>query len=246
MKITKLRIINSFNKGASTYDAAASVQAFIANRLADFLPMTAPQTILEVGCGTGIFSQHLIDQYPTSEILLTDIAPAMTEICHARYDHLDRVKIACMDGEQLTIPFSFDLIATSMTLHWFCDLQKSLKNLTAKLSPHGEIVFAMLTENSLCEWHAICSAYDLPVATPLFPSLQIIQQCCPEIELVIETYQHTYESLYDFLSSLKQLGAMAARAEYIPMSSGKLRSMMRLFENGITISYEVIYGRYKV
>ena len=59
--------------------------------------------------------------------MLTDIAPAMVQISQQRFINKPKVKVICMDGERLTLPSQFDLITSSMTLHWFSELEESFE-----------------------------------------------------------------------------------------------------------------------
>ena len=54
MLSTKRRIIKKFDERASTYNAAATVQAHVAAQLACKLMQHPADTILEIGCGTEV------------------------------------------------------------------------------------------------------------------------------------------------------------------------------------------------
>ena len=43
-------------------------------------PLDRPR-VLELGCGTGLFSRHLVERYPEGSFVLTDVAPAMIAQC---------------------------------------------------------------------------------------------------------------------------------------------------------------------
>ena len=81
----KKQIIRHFNAGASTYDTTASVQARVAHGLTLRLPNVMPHTVLEIGCGTGLFSQYLPTYFPQASLWLTDIAPAMVAKCRQKF-----------------------------------------------------------------------------------------------------------------------------------------------------------------
>ena len=46
-----------------------------------FLPELERPRVLELGCGTGLFSRHLVQLYPHGHFVLTDVAPAMIAEC---------------------------------------------------------------------------------------------------------------------------------------------------------------------
>ena len=92
--------------------------------------------------------------------------------------------------------------------------------------------------------YSLCHEFKVPVATPLFPAVHLLQTMLPQVELTVETYQQTYANAHDFLSSLKKIGAISARRGYKPLPSGRLRQVLRGFNTKLTISFEVIYGKY--
>jgi malonyl-CoA O-methyltransferase len=245
----KEKIKNCFNSKAYTYDRAADVQGWVAQQLAKQLEGVDAKTVLEIGCGTGLFSQFLVKQYPHASCLLTDIAPAMVEICEKRFattSLLQMVQTRCMDGEALILDPPeqvFDLITSSMTLHWFRALEQSIQAIIAKLAPRGRFIFALLGKNSLQEWRAICQKQQVSIPTPDFPDLDYLTKIFPNITWHTENLQCSYLSAYDFLKTLKMIGAHAAHSDHAVFSAGKLRRLMRAFED-VTITYEIIYGSY--
>jgi malonyl-CoA O-methyltransferase len=240
----KQTIINRFNRSAATYATVADVQAQVAEKLASLLGKVNPHTILEVGCGTGFLSRYLVKLFPQASLLLTDIAPAMLQQCRVALPQSARIRLACMDAEMLAFNTTFDLLVSSMTLHWCTDLQRSFIDMTQCLQPGGHFFFSLLGENSFKEWQAICRALAIPIATPIFPAEHLLQTMLPQLQIEVVTYQQTYPNAYAFLRSLKNLGATAARLGYTPLSAGKLRQVLRHVNSAITISYEVIYGQY--
>lgn len=246
--IFKEQIINRFNSGAYTYDMAADVQRIVAHDFAARLPDISAQTILEIGCGTGLFSQHLVQHFPSASLILTDIAPAMVDICQARFVDQANVDVICMDGEAVTLPASFDLIFSCMTMHWFADIKNSLLQLSTKLARGGRIFFAMLGENSLSEWRKICQSCDVIPPTPRFPSAREIKKAFPTMTIQVDVLQQYYPSTFYFLQKMKLIGAHTPHPNHTPFCPGKLRSIMRNFDkkypHGLTISYEIIYGSY--
>lgn len=243
-KITmKQRIMSCFNKGAETYHSAAIVQAKVARNLAERLPFYS-NPILEIGCGTGIFSQHLVSSFPDSSILLTDIASKMLAKCQQNLQKSTNIKYACMDGECLSTTTTFDLIVSSMTLHWFSNLKKGFEKIIHHLSPGGIFMFALVGENSLKEWDDICKKFNLPKTTRPFPSRRFLQENFPDMKIDIENVSQNHHSGYDFLHSLKNIGATAKQENNISLSLGNLRKIILKLNNPIEITYEILYGKY--
>ncbi|MCH7623661.1 MAG: methyltransferase domain-containing protein, partial [Nitrospinae bacterium] len=72
------RIIKSFSKYAKSYDRHAALQKTMAERLASMLPEQFPDCVTELGCGTGLFTRHLLAR-PLRKLILNDIAPGMMD-----------------------------------------------------------------------------------------------------------------------------------------------------------------------
>lgn len=244
----KEKIIKCFNANAFTYQQTADVQPNIAKRLAHSLPPIPAQRILEIGCGTGFLSEYLIKQYPAAEIVLIDIAPSMVDITRERFKEYSHVQVAIMDGEALTLEGNFDLIVSSMTLHWFNHLDDSLQKIIKRLTPGGRFLFACLTKNSIEEWRSLFQQHNVKAPTPPFPCHRQLQQWFPEMRMMVETIKQHYRNTHAFLKTVKSIGAHATHAKHVMLSPGRLREMMRRLDatakEGVHISYEVVYGDY--
>ena len=53
-------IAESFSARAESYELHAGLQRAVAGELARFLPELEQPHVLELGCGTGLFSRHLV------------------------------------------------------------------------------------------------------------------------------------------------------------------------------------------
>jgi malonyl-CoA O-methyltransferase len=76
-----VEIAASFGAHAKSYERHAGLQRAVADRLARLLPERKQPNVLELGCGTGLFSRHLLARYPEGRFVLTDAAPAMIAEC---------------------------------------------------------------------------------------------------------------------------------------------------------------------
>ena len=135
-------IAQSFAASAPSYDAHAELQRAVAARLARLLPDLVAPRVLELGCGTGLFSRHLIARYPDGRFTFSDLAPAMLEQCRqalapSALPPSERVRFKVIDAGRLNGEGDFDLIALSMTLHWLPDPPRSAAALARPPVPQG-------------------------------------------------------------------------------------------------------------
>ena len=131
----KHRIQHSFAQAASAYDQHARMQREAAAALALRMQRQWPEAhrILEIGCGTGNLTRHLLATYPQAQLLATDLAPSMVATCQTLLPPADRprVQFEAADGEQLDAT-GFDLVASSLVFQWFEDTPATLRRLHAQ------------------------------------------------------------------------------------------------------------------
>ncbi len=109
-----------FSRAAVAYERYARHQAVIAGRLAGFLPEGRDRArILELGCGTGLLTGHLVDHFPGAELLGLDLAQAMVETCRSRWHMLPNVAFMVADAEQYSSAERYDIVAASCVVQWF-------------------------------------------------------------------------------------------------------------------------------
>lgn len=241
--IKKQSIIQCFNRGAASYDSVSALQLRVAENLSQQLP-AASAAVLEIGCGTGLFSHHLLRSFPHADFLMTDIAPAMVQYTKNKFNR-NQMRVECVDGEALDREEKFDLIASSMTMHWFQDIKNSIQKIVNHLSPNGQFIFSMLGNQSLNQWRDICKKNNILYPGLALPSINFLNQLFPKIKLITEVIDVQYSSLGDFLMTLKKLGATASCAKNPAIPIKKMRQLYCESTQPIQISYEIIYGQYK-
>ena len=109
-----------FGASANDYDRIARVQRHVAGRLAIELPQRERLRVLEIGCGTGNMTGHLLDAYPGGTLAITDISPEMLQVAAHRFAKAKDASFAVLDGEEPGEGRRFDLIVASMVVQW-CD-----------------------------------------------------------------------------------------------------------------------------
>lgn len=134
----------TFEKHFDSYDENAIVQKKVAKKLGDFL-LKFPQpihTILEIGCGTGIFTKELHSHCPKASLDLNDIFDTRNFLKEIPYRNF-----FLQNAETLSMG-SYDVIASSGSFQWFQNLPKFL----SRISEHSrQIVFSMFLEDNLKE-----------------------------------------------------------------------------------------------
>jgi malonyl-CoA O-methyltransferase len=232
-------IARRFGARANDYERHADLQRSVADRLALLLPQLEVPRVLELGCGTGLLSRHLIAQYPDGNLVFTDLAPAMLDQCRLNLgvQPRGRARFIQMDGSKPDTSLgAFDLIASSMALHWLSDPVAGLDTLRSLLAPHGVLLFAALGPESFTEWRSVLEAEGLPngvITTPPLPGI------------VAEERTIVDDSTLRFLRRMKRVGGTTPRERYTKLSAGQLRRAIRSADakTGGRITWHIVYGR---
>lgn len=249
----KMVIQRSFDAAAGTYDAHAGVQREIAKSLAaqiGRLAVAVPQSVLEIGCGTGFLSEHLRRYFPRSDLVLTDLSPAMVARCRERLGAGPGLRFATMDGEQPSLDGKFDLVASSAAFQWFVDLPRALAALVDRLRPGGRLVFATLGAGTFAEWRRAHERLGSPFAGMEFPAkaeLVAMMRNCPGVRVELledEPIVHSYADAQSFLHEVRCIGAAVPPASAARYTPGRLRGLMRALDGGepLAVTYDVLYG----
>lgn len=228
-------VAQSFAASARNYDAHAELQRAVAARLARLLPDLAAPRVLELGCGTGLFSRHLVARYPAGTFTFSDVAPPMLEQCRQALPPSERVRFKVIDAGRLDGEGEFDLVALSMTLHWLPDPLAALERLRGLLSPKGALLYATLGSACFTEWRDVLDRQALPSGLVEMPALP---------GLVAEERLVSDGGALSFLRAMKSVGGLTPRRGYRPLAPGALRRAIRSLDarHGGRVTWHIVYG----
>src|SRR5918996_2171706 len=229
-------IAASFGTRAESYEVHAGLQRAVADKLAGFLPDLERPSVLELGCGTGLFSRHLVKRYPRGHFVLTDVAPEMIAECRRNLAPLGPAHISfeVMDAGEAGGHAELDLIVSSMTLHWLPNPVATLDRLRHFLAPNGLLLYATLGPDSFAEWREVLADEALPSGLLEIPPLPGVLE---EERLV------PYADALSFLRRMKAVGGLTPRERYAPLSPGALRRAIRAanVKHGGRVTWHIVY-----
>jgi len=225
-----------FGARATSYERHAGLQRAVADRLARLLPERKSPNVLELGCGTGLFSRHLLARYPEGRFVLSDAAPAMIAECRRNLAAADQARISfeVMDAGEAGGHAELDLIVSSMTLHWLPNPVASLERLRRLLAPDGVLLYATLGPASFAEWRGVLAREGLPSGLseiPPLPGLVEEERLVPDADAL------------SFLERMKAVGGLTPKEGYTPLSPGALRRAIRAADaSGGRVTWHIVYG----
>lgn len=248
-------VARAFNQAATNYDHFAVIQREIGNRLMQRLDCLneAPNRILDVGSGTGVFTQALQQRFPDSQVIGLDFAFNMTKIAQQKHG---LASYLCADARSLPFkPQCVDLIFSNLTFQWCYPLSQIFQNLAHTLQPAGEIFFATLGPQTLIELRE--SFHGIDGSSHVSPFYDLITignalQAAGFMEPVVdrETITFTYTDVMSLFKDLKGTGSQNKNADRKKgcMSSQQLQRAIAQYEafkrpdGSYPASYEVIFG----
>lgn len=153
----KQLIAERFARARKTYDREARVQYKAAERMLRLLQPHIKRTgldILEVGCGTGIYSRLLCQEFQPSELWLNDLCPEMEQ---SLQDLLGQPHVHFLpgDAETLRMPPRIHVITSCSTLQWFSQPQQFFRQCQDILPPNGILAFSTFGPQNLQEIRTI-------------------------------------------------------------------------------------------
>jgi malonyl-CoA O-methyltransferase len=248
---------SSFDRASATYEAAAVLQARVADELLERLQFFRfePQVVLDLGAGTGRATGALKRRYRSATVVAVDIAPGMLREARRHFGLFRRFERVCGDVRRL--PFadaSVDLAVSSLMLQWCDDLDQALAEIRRVLKPDGFFGFTTFGPDTLRELRAAWATVDEYTHVNTFIDMHDIGDALgragfTEPVLDVERVTVTYPDVMALMRDLKTIGAHNVTAGRPRGLTGRerLRRMEAAYEaerrNGrIPATYEVIHG----
>ncbi len=264
--IDKTWLKRSFSRAASTYDAAAVLQAEVRERMFERLQYVklAPQSIIDAGCGTGHASHALLKKYPNSQVLSLDLAMGMLQQTQAGAGFaaqllnmlgMRRHRLLAGDIERLPIASnSVQLIWSNLAVQWCNDLDAAFVEAHRVLQAGGLYSFSTFGPDTLKELRVATSVDAEHVHVSRFIDMHDIGDALVRAGfnapvLDVERFTLTYDDVLRLMRDLKAIGAHNAAAGRRRGLAGKsfLRQLAQNYEQfrndgKLPATYEVVYA----
>lgn len=80
--------------------------------------------VADLGAGTGLMAQKVLERYPAARITLFDISEKMLEVALRRFTGMPNVEIETSDLTTLQLTREYDAIVSSLAIHHLTDKEK--------------------------------------------------------------------------------------------------------------------------
>lgn len=258
MMTLSTEICNAFNQNAHSYENAALVQNEIGERLFErlnFLKIT-PQYVLDLGSGTGLFSQALKKRYPKANIIGLDLAFAM--LTETKKKQSWRFNWPLVNGNMSALPFAdgvFDLVYANQVIHWSDSLSLVLSELYRVMHVGACFMFSTLGPDTFKELTHAFALADNYTHCNTFRDMHEIGDCLnilkfqdPVVDMEMITVH--YGELSKLLLSLKAQGVRNVHSARNRGLTGKesWRAFEKAYQQFQTeegkcpLTYEAVYG----
>ncbi|XQW86882.1 malonyl-ACP O-methyltransferase BioC [Thalassotalea piscium] len=146
--INRIKIGRTFGDASKSYDVSARLQRFTGKHLMPWLPEKRDITLLDLGCGTGFFSDVLATRY--ERVLAADISLKMLK--YAKESRHKNINWAQADA--FNLPYqtgSVDVVYSNLMIQWCEPLESALAEIMRILKPGGLFIVSTLVDGTLNE-----------------------------------------------------------------------------------------------
>ncbi len=260
MSVDKVRVARNFGRYVKSYGDYAIVQKRMAHQLLQRVRRAGGShagRIIEIGCGTGYFTQLLAETCRQSEITAIDICSEALGVASLRLRHNPNLHFRIADGELLD-ERNCDLLVSNATFQWFNDLSGAFARYYACLRDGGAMLFATLGQGTFTELyvsmsktlgdkaHAIGANYNRHFPSPKAIESDLSAAGFARVRVEQEKETEMYNSVKDFLYAIKYIGAGNPKPMVLsPRSLAKLIGYYseHFSDRGkIKATYNIIYG----
>lgn len=247
---TKKKIAAAFGSKAGTYNQFASVQKELLQSVRSrIIKCQSPGMWADLGCGTGILEEMLLDKDQNLHITGVDLSRNSLSI-------LTEKKITGTFPVQADIenlPFKkgcFTGAVICSVLQWLDSSIPVLKGISGLLTRDGKLVFSVFTDGCFKELMEIRRHFGLSVPVRLSSPDDFTEQLkeCGFSILEYDDYHCVkyFPSAMDLLRSLSSTGSTAVNGRQ--MSRSELQKFCRYYEDnfstlhGIPLTYQAMIG----
>jgi len=255
--LDRAAIRSHFDRASRTYDESAVLQQRVRQQMIDRLDWIAfePETVVDLGCGTGLAALALAGRWPKARVIAVDFAPGMLREL-ARHDRDNRCERLCSDARSLPLAdASVDLAFCNLMLPWCEDLDAVFTEIARVLRPRGLLSFTTFGPDTLVELRAAWQEADDATHVHPFTDMHdigdgLIRAGLSEPVLDVSRFTLTYPDVGALMRDLKAIGSQNATSDRPRGLTGRSRmaAVEKAYEayrsDGVLpATHEVVFGQ---
>lgn len=244
--IDKDLVRQRFSKARYTYSDNAVIQKHIAEQMNNIIKRFAPQTrknnVLEIGCGTGLFTRIFLKENAVEKLIMNDICEEMEfqiyELLNENSSFLPG------DAESIDLPENQDMIISCSAIQWFENPIGFLNGCRKKLKDSGILAISTFAPDNFREIASVNSSM------LRYIDMETIRDALAEHYDIIYSGEEKiclyFNSPEDVLRHLKKTGVNGIRKE--KWTRKELNSFITRYKelfstenNMVTLTYNPIY-----
>jgi len=246
-------ITRNFSKCAYLYDRYADVQRKAALKTLGGIGANNFSNILEIGCGTGNYTQLLRKKFRQAKITALDISAKMVAVAQGKLKDKD-IEFIVGDGESVNFPKgAFDLITSNACFQWFQDLANTLEKYRALLKSSGLLAFSIFGPMTFWELSASLESLkrNTAIAAENFMHKDRIKNILKgnfrNVSVEEAVYRESFACLLELLNKIKYTGIRGnGTSSKLSFSRQKLNELEGVYLHKfrrIKASYQVFFCR---
>ena len=248
----KKNIENRFGNASSSYNKYADVQKESALRLgkalAPWLGILPRGPILEIGCGTGFLTRHLVNLLPKRQFEITDLSEKMLQQCKKEIGDVDHITYNQLDAEKETPERQYAMVAHNFVAQWFKDPPYTLEKYLDIIEPGGLLLGAFPGENSFPQWKRMCKKLSLPFTGNILPNAEEMAVKLSLGPCKVDFHEDMITQSFDHaLQFFKMLQTIGAHTKFNPdsLTTAELKKLIRYWDaespHAIHVDWHIIF-----
>ncbi|GLX86441.1 biotin synthesis protein BioC [Thalassotalea loyana] len=218
LKHQQQKIAQNFGSASASYDVSARLQRFSGKHLLPWLPNRHDLTVLDLGCGTGFFSDILATRFET--VIGLDLSKDMLAYTSENRNQ----DIHLVNANAMSLPFldnSLDVVYSNLVIQWCNPLIDLLNEIKRVLKPGGLFIVSTLVDGTLFELKSAWAQVDDEKHVIDFKTKESLIHDIESVDFdLLEVKQQDialeYENVRHLAHELKGLGA-----NHVPNKSNK-------------------------
>ncbi|MDE6578383.1 MAG: DUF452 family protein, partial [Muribaculaceae bacterium] len=152
---SKEKVSLRFRRAVPTYDSNAHAQRFIATRLVELIAAKFPnlksENVLEIGCGTGIFTKLFAERFKPVRSTYIDLYPLPVFNLAPCEKYIAGDAEEWAENESLSAREKYDVVVAASAIQWFANPGRFFRNVSKLMKRDGVLAVSTFLPDNVNE-----------------------------------------------------------------------------------------------